>query len=151
MTPISALRPLAARTCRCFSARSYSPAKQSSSKRKVRFWPSSGCWRTSSVIAPIASPSWPARRHSVAFMVNLAALLVGYFYLSTAHVDLGCGCRRQGAVGLLLFVLDEYSGEVDRDILHRSLAALTAPGGVGGNHGVAQGDDEIILGSFAAD
>src|ERR1700733_13173742 len=77
MAPVSASAFLPASTLSCFSARVYSPAKQSSSNRNTRCAVSAGCSRKCAVSHFSASRTLPAANSSLA-VTGTVSLLARY-------------------------------------------------------------------------
>src|ERR1041384_526746 len=71
VAPSSASLPPWERTLNCFSARSYWPAKHSSSKRKVLCETSPGLSRSQEIKAAMASETRPAANQSFALVIDL--------------------------------------------------------------------------------
>src|SRR6266545_4670583 len=81
----------------CFSARSHSPAKQSSSKRNVRRGTSVGLAFTSATVASMAPCSWPASSSSLAVGIASPFLLRASLILFLRNQFLEEGLEQLGA------------------------------------------------------
>src|ERR1019366_10592766 len=114
--------PVSASMSSCFSARSYSPVKQSSSKRKVRRLVSVGSFRNSAPSACTASSSFPAWYSSREFMDGCAPALAARLRL---EVVLRRDRAAEGPVRLLLLVVHLDLGIVKRDLLNRLVLGAT--------------------------
>src|SRR5580658_9339507 len=87
MAPVSASAFLPASTASCFSARVYSPAKQSNSNRKTRCAVSPGCSRKCAVSHFSASRTLPAANSSLAVTGTVSLLVRGLPLLEFEHVE----------------------------------------------------------------
>src|SRR5690606_5422092 len=121
--PICASRLLPAMTSSCFSARSYAPAKQSSSKRKVRRRTSVGSPRRSAASASIASSTFPASNSNRAFNATAPAASRGHLLHVPAPDH---GLRVLGTRHRLRVVRDRDLAEGDAQRLRRPVVAAGA-------------------------
>src|ERR1700761_5674541 len=87
MAPVSASAFLPARTPSCFSARAYSPEKQSSSNKKTRCAVSAGCSRKCAVSHFSASRTLPAANSSLAVTGTVSLLVRDLPLLELEHVE----------------------------------------------------------------
>src|SRR5580692_6805827 len=121
MAPVSASAFFPARTLSCFSARAYSPAKQSSSNRKTRCAVSAGCSRKCAVSHFSASRTLPAANNSLAVTGTLPLLARDLPRLELKYVESLVDEALQAAV-LFRVVADLNLAESEADRLHRVLA-----------------------------
>src|ERR1700733_10219300 len=118
MAPVSASAFLPARTLSCFSARAYSPAKQSSSKRKTRCGVSAGCSRKCAVSHLSASRTLPAANSSLAVTGTVSLLARGLPRLELEYVEALVDKALQRAI-LFRVVADLNLAESEADRFHR--------------------------------
>src|ERR1700683_2883204 len=121
MAPVSDSTPPPESTDNCLSARAYSPAKQSSSNRKVRCALSDGCSRKYAVSTFSASLTFPAANSSLAVTCTVSPLARELPRLERQYVEALVDETLQAAVFLWVVAdLDRGEGEADR--LHRVFA-----------------------------